>query len=167
MDPSHAPSDHQAPRIIKYQRPSSRGFQPSPEQPVLLGFQHLPPSGTLTMLVWNRCVAGRGGRKCRHPHWSARTRPATCTSRGSAFALAHAHRICANVHTLTCFKPMRRHALPNGQSHSKRMHNQKCTCMQMHLYTNTQNNTRPLHTQIHTSKHTHTLCHSAAHHAHA
>ena len=43
---------------IRYQRPSSRGFQPSPGHPILPGFQDPPPPSPLARLVSIQCVPG-------------------------------------------------------------------------------------------------------------
>ena len=104
----HEPHPHHGPRI-KHQRPSSQGIQPSPEHPILPGFQQPPPPSTLAKLVsfspapgnslplWDQ-GEGQEAQAGTH-HQSSRTCPAMQTSRGCAFICVRTHTHTHTVHS--------------------------------------------------------------------
>lgn len=162
-DPSNRrPHPHHGPQS-KHQRPSSQGIQPSPEHPILPGFQH-PPHTTLAKLasfspapgnslpLWGQ-EEGRRHQAGTH-HQSSRTCPAMQTSRGRALLCVsarthHAHTLCTQT-----------------SINSKSTHNQKCTHTQWMNLKHTITGTRAfIHTQVTYNRHMKQTCpHTAAAH---
>lgn len=107
-DPSNRAPPPPRASEVKHQRPSSQGIQPSPEHPILPGFQHPPPPSTLAKLASFSPAPGNslplwgqgGGQRHRQAPITSQAGPALPCRRledvhFSVYARTHTRTLCA------------------------------------------------------------------------